>query len=179
MWRDVRPPTRLPQNVGPSGATIVIVREDLIGKARKDTPTLLDWEIQASNESMYNTPPCYAIYVCGLVFEKLLNEGGLAAMEKRNKAKAQLIYDAINASGGFYACPVDPAVRSNMNIPFTIPSKPELEEAFIKEASKKGMIQLKGHRSVGGMRASVYNAMPEEGCQALAKFMQEFHATHA
>lgn len=167
------------KNVGPSGVTIVIIREDLIGKARPGTPTMLDYKIHAENDSMYNTPPCWSIYVCGLVFEKLLKLGGLDAVQKNNEAKAKLLYDAITASNGFYSNPVDPANRSLMNVPFTIPSNPDLEKAFIKETEKRGMLQLKGHRSVGGMRASIYNAMPLEGVQELVSFMKEFHAKHS
>jgi len=167
------------KNIGPSGVTIVIVREDLVGGAREGAPTMLEWATHAENDSMYNTPPCYTIYMCGLVFEKLLKEGGLAAMHERNAAKAKIVYDAIDNSGGFYDCPVDPAVRSLMNVPFTIPSNADLEAQFIKEAAAKGMVQLKGHRSVGGMRASIYNAMPAEGCQMLADFMAEFQKNNA
>lgn len=167
------------KNVGPSGVTIAIVREDLIGKARPSTPVMLDYKVHAENDSMYNTPPCWAIYMCGLVFAKLVREGGLAQVQKNNEAKAKIVYDAIADSKGFYNNPVDPANRSLMNVPFTIPSSPDLEKAFIKEAEKLGMVQLKGHRSVGGMRASIYNAMPLEGVQALAKFMREFAAKHA
>jgi phosphoserine aminotransferase len=166
------------KNVGPAGCTIVIVREDLVGRSRSDCPTMLDWATAAENDSMYNTPPCWTIYVCGLVFKHLLSLGGLTAVDAMNTKKANIIYDAIDASGGFYNCPVDVSVRSHMNIPFTIPGKSELEAAFIKEAGKKGLTTLKGHRSVGGMRASIYNAMPESGCQALADFMKEFQAQH-
>lgn len=164
------------KNVGPAGVTIAIVREDLIGKARATTPTMLDYKIHAENDSMYNTPPCWAIYMCGLVFAKLLKQGGLEAQLKLNEAKAKLLYDAIESSNGFYFSPVAKANRSLMNVPFTIPSNPELEKAFVKETEKLGMLQLKGHRSVGGMRASIYNAMPMEGVQALVQFMAEFHA---
>lgn len=167
------------KNVGPAGVTIVIVREDLIGESRPITPTMLDYKTQAENDSMYNTPPCWAIYICGLVFERLLKLGGLEAVQRVNRQKAQVLYDAIAASNGFYNSPVDPAVRSAMNVPFTIPSSPDLEKAFIKEADKAGLVQLKGHRSVGGMRASIYNAMPLEGVQELAAFMKEFAAKHA
>ncbi|GFR51882.1 hypothetical protein Agub_g14361 [Astrephomene gubernaculifera] len=167
------------KNVGPSGVTIVIIREDLIGHARPEAPTMLDYKIHVENDSMYNTPPCWSIYICGLVFEKLLKLGGLEAMQKLNEEKAAVLYDAIAASNGFYNSPVDPAVRSLMNVPFTIPSQPDLEKVFIKEAEKAGMLQLKGHRSVGGMRASIYNAMPIEGVQQLASFMKEFAAKHA
>lgn len=164
------------KNVGPAGVTIVIVREDLLGKARPATPTMLDYKIHADNDSLYNTPPCWSIYVCGLVFEHLLKLGGLEAQTKLNHAKAKLLYDAIEESNGFYKSPVEKSVRSKMNVPFTIPAGEDLEKAFIKEAEKNGMIQLKGHRSVGGMRASIYNAMPLEGVQKLASFMREFAA---
>eukprot|EP01025_Chloroclados_australasicus_P015684 TRINITY_DN1755_c0_g2_i1.p1 TRINITY_DN1755_c0_g2~~TRINITY_DN1755_c0_g2_i1.p1 ORF type:complete len:410 (-),score=62.47 TRINITY_DN1755_c0_g2_i1:416-1645(-) len=167
------------KNIGPAGVTVVIVREDLVGNARPQTPVMLDYKTMTESKSLYNTPPCFAIYVCGLVFEKLLNEGGLQAQQKRNQEKAKIVYDAIEESQGFYNSPVDPAVRSNMNVPFTIPSNPDLEKEFIAEAAKLGMIQLKGHRSVGGMRASIYNSMPLEGCQALASFMKSFAAKHA
>ncbi|PNH11062.1 Phosphoserine aminotransferase, chloroplastic [Tetrabaena socialis] len=167
------------KNVGPSGVTIVIVREDLVGHVRAEAPGMLDYKIHVENDSMYNTPPCWSIYICGLVFERLLKLGGLEAMQKLNQEKAALLYDTIAASNGFYNSPVDPAVRSLMNVPFTIPSSPDLEKAFVKEAEKAGMLQLKGHRSVGGMRASIYNAMPMEGVQKLVAFMKEFHAKHA
>ncbi|EFJ48056.1 hypothetical protein VOLCADRAFT_81234 [Volvox carteri f. nagariensis] len=167
------------KNVGPAGVTIVIIREDLIGHCRPEAPTMLDYKIHVENDSMYNTPPCWSIYICGLVFEKLLKLGGLEAMQKLNEEKAAVLYDAIASSNGFYSSPVDPAVRSLMNVPFTIPSQPDLEKVFVKEAEKAGMLQLKGHRSVGGMRASIYNAMPIEGVQQLATFMKEFAAKHA
>jgi len=133
----------------------------------------------AATRRRYNTPPCWTIYMCGLVFDKLLREGGLGVMHAANKKKAGVLYEAIAASNGFYNSPVAPAVRSLMNVPFTIPSNAELEKAFVKEAEAAGMIQLKGHRSVGGMRASIYNAMPLEGVQQLAAFMKAFHAKHA
>ncbi|KXZ53964.1 hypothetical protein GPECTOR_6g883 [Gonium pectorale] len=167
------------KNVGPAGVTIVIIREDLVGHVRPEAPTMLDYKIHVENDSMYNTPPCWSIYICGLVFEKLLKAGGLEAQLELNEKKAAILYDAIASSNGFYNSPVDPAVRSLMNVPFTIPSQPDLEKAFIKEAEKAGMLQLKGHRSVGGMRASIYNAMPIEGVQQLATFMKEFAAKHA
>eukprot|EP01026_Neomeris_dumetosa_P052016 TRINITY_DN4589_c0_g2_i3.p1 TRINITY_DN4589_c0_g2~~TRINITY_DN4589_c0_g2_i3.p1 ORF type:complete len:426 (-),score=60.41 TRINITY_DN4589_c0_g2_i3:357-1586(-) len=167
------------KNIGPAGVTVVIVREDLVGNARAITPVMLDYKTMTETQSMYNTPPCWSIYVCGLVFKKLLREGGLEGMLERNKVKAKVVYDAIAESQGFYNCPVDPAVRSNMNVPFTIPSNPDLEKEFISEASKVGLVQLKGHRSVGGMRASIYNSMPLEGCQQLASFMKSFAAKHS
>ncbi|KAL2338867.1 hypothetical protein Fmac_013313 [Flemingia macrophylla] len=166
------------KNVGPSGVTIVIIRNDLIGEAQEITPVMLDYKIHADNNSLYNTPPCFGIYMCGLVFEDLLDQGGLAQVEKRNVEKAQILYNAIDRSNGFYRCPVEKSVRSLMNVPFTL-EKPELEAEFIKEAAKENMVQLKGHRSVGGMRASIYNAMPLAGVQKLVSFMKDFQAKHA
>uniref|UniRef100_A0A383WER3 phosphoserine transaminase n=1 Tax=Tetradesmus obliquus TaxID=3088 RepID=A0A383WER3_TETOB len=167
------------KNVGPSGVVIAIVREDLLGKARPSCPTMLNYAIAAENGSMYNTPPCWPIYVCGLVFQHLLKLGGLAGARERNVKKAQLLYDTIAGSNGFYFSPVEESVRSKMNVPFTIPSKPELEKAFVAEATAAQLLELKGHRSVGGMRASIYNAMPHEGVEALTKFMTEFQAKNA
>ncbi|XP_039158022.1 phosphoserine aminotransferase 1, chloroplastic [Eucalyptus grandis] len=166
------------KNVGPSGVTIVIIRKDLIGNAQGITPVMLDYKIQAENASLYNTPPCYGIYMCGLVFEDLLEQGGLKEVEKKNKKKAELLYRAFDESKGFYRCPVEPSVRSLMNVPFTL-EKSELEAEFIKEAAKEKMVQLKGHRSVGGMRASIYNAMPLAGVEKLVAFMRDFQARHA
>ncbi|KAL4575271.1 hypothetical protein LXL04_022113 [Taraxacum kok-saghyz] len=166
------------KNVGPSGVTIVIIRKDLIGNAQEITPVMLDYKIHADNNSLYNTPPCYGIYMCGLVFEDLLAQGGLVEVEKKNMKKAQILYDAIDESKGFYRCPVEKSVRSLMNVPFTL-EKSELEAEFVKEAAKEQMVQLKGHRSVGGMRASIYNAMPMAGVEKLVAFMKEFQAKHA
>ena len=165
------------KNIGPAGLTIVIVREDLIGQTVASTPTMMDYQIQAENDSMYNTPPTYAIYIAGLVFKMLKAKGGIAAMEKTNRAKAKILYDVLDASS-FFASPVAKENRSLMNIPFTLKNA-DLDEEFIKGAKARGMIQLKGHRSVGGMRASIYNAMPVEGVQALADFMREFEKTKA
>ena len=165
------------KNIGPAGLTIVIVREDLLGQTVAGTPTMMDYAIQAENDSMYNTPPTYAIYIAGLVFKMLKAKGGLAAMEKHNRAKAQILYDVLDASS-FFASPVARENRSLMNIPFTLKNA-ELDEEFLKGAKARGMIQLKGHRSVGGMRASIYNAMPVEGVQALADYMKEFERTKA
>ena len=165
------------KNVGPAGVTIVIIRKDLLGKARPDAPAILDWKVMEG--SMYNTPPCWAIYVCGLVFAHALKEGGLAAAAEKASAKAASIYEIIDGSGGFYASPVDRACRSNMNVPFTIPKDGALEKSFVGEAAEEGMVQLKGHRSVGGMRASIYNAQPVAGVDALAGFMKAFAAKHA
>ncbi|KAL5752357.1 hypothetical protein ACOSQ2_022864 [Xanthoceras sorbifolium] len=166
------------KNVGPSGVTIVIVRKDLIGNAQESTPVMLDYKIHDENNSLYNTPPCYCIYMCGLVFEYLLELGGLEEVEKMNKKKAELLYNAIDGSNGFYRCPVEKSVRSLMNVPFTL-EKSELEGEFVKEAAKEQMVQLKGHRSVGGMRASIYNAMPLAGVEKLVAFMKDFQAKHA
>jgi phosphoserine aminotransferase len=165
------------KNVGPSGVTVVIIRKDLIGNAQEITPVMLDYKIHAENNSLYNTPPCFGIYMCGLVFEDLLAQGGLVEVEKKNMKKAQILYDAIDGSNGFYRSPVEKSVRSLMNVPFTL-EKSELEGEFIKEAAKESMIQLKGHRSVGGMRASIYNAMPLAGVEKLVAFMKDFQAKH-
>lgn len=163
------------KNIGPAGLTIVIVREDLIGKAGNQTPAMMDYAIHAKAESMYNTPPTYAWYVAGLVFEWLLENGGLSEMAEINERKAGALYDCIDNSGGFYSNPVDKDYRSWMNVPFVM-ADPELDAVFLKEAATAGLVQLKGHRSVGGMRASIYNAMPEEGVNALISFMQDFQA---
>ncbi|ESW29981.1 hypothetical protein PHAVU_002G115000 [Phaseolus vulgaris] len=166
------------KNVGPSGVTIVIVRKDLIGNAQALTPLMFDYKIHDDNNSLYNTPPCYGIYMCGLVFEDLLEQGGLMEVEKKNKKKADILYNAIDGSKGFYRCPVEKSVRSLMNVPFTL-EKSELEGEFIKEAAKEKMVQLKGHRSVGGVRASIYNAMPLAGVEKLVAFMKDFQVRHA
>ena len=164
------------KNIGPAGLTIVIVREDLIGQTVAGTPTMMDYQIQAENDSMYNTPPTYAIYIAGLVFKMLKAKGGIAAMEKTNRAKAKILYDVLDASS-FFASPVAKENRSLMNIPFTLKNA-DLDEEFIKGAKARGMIQLKGHRSVGGMRASIYNAMPIAGVQTLVDWMREFERSH-
>ncbi len=160
------------KNIGPAGLTIVIVREDLIGQTLPGTPTMFDYKIHADNESMYNTPPTYAWYQAGLVFKWLKDMGGLEAMAAVNARKAKKLYDTIDASS-FYQNPVDPPARSWMNVPFTL-ANAELDDTFIKEAKAQGLTTLKGHRSVGGMRASIYNAMPEAGVDALVAFMQDF-----
>jgi phosphoserine aminotransferase len=165
------------KNIGPAGLTIVIVREDLLGQAAAGTTAMLDYKIQADNDSMYNTPPTYAVYVAGLVFKWLKAKGGLAEMEKINRAKAATLYGVLDASS-FFRSPVAKENRSLMNVPFTL-KNPELDEEFLKGAKARGMIQLKGHRSVGGMRASIYIAMPAEGVNALADYMREFEKTRA
>ncbi|MDD4927865.1 MAG: 3-phosphoserine/phosphohydroxythreonine transaminase [Gallionella sp.] len=161
------------KNIGPAGLTIVIVREDLIGEVLAGTPTMLDYKTHADNDSMYNTPPTYGIYIAGLVFQLLKKNGGIAAMEQTNIAKAALLYAAIDESCGFYNCPVATDNRSRMNIPFTLKDASQ-DGDFVKQAEARGLLQLKGHRSVGGMRASIYNAMPLAGVQALVDFMNEF-----
>ena len=160
------------KNIGPAGLTIVIVRDDLIGHASSITPEVFNYKVQADADSMINTPPTYAIYIAGLVFEWLKQQGGLAAMEKINIAKSKLVYDYLEQSE-FYQSPVNKEDRSRMNIPFRLRSE-SLDEAFLKEAKAANLIELKGHRSVGGMRASVYNAMPMAGVQALVAFMRDF-----
>ncbi len=165
------------KNIGPAGLVVVIVREDLVGHAPSGLPTMLDYKIHADNDSMYNTPPTYSIYIAGLVFQWLKKNGGVAAMEKINIAKAKLLYDTIDASNGFYNCPVALPDRSRMNVPFTLKDA-NLDGDFLKQADARGLLQLKGHRSVGGMRASIYNAMPLSGVQALVNFMNEFAKKH-
>ena len=165
------------KNMGPAGLTIVIVREDLLGVTLPGTPTMFDYKIHADNDSMYNTPPTYAMYIMGLVLEWLKRNGGLIAMEKVNIAKAKLLYDLLDASD-FYHCPVVESDRSRMNVPFTL-KNPSLDGTFLQQSQARGLIQLKGHRSVGGMRASIYNAMPIEGVARLVEFMQEFEINHA
>ncbi|MBQ8401462.1 MAG: 3-phosphoserine/phosphohydroxythreonine transaminase [Clostridia bacterium] len=160
------------KNMAPAGLTVVIVREDLLGKARPETPSMLDWQLMAENESMYNTPPCYSIYMAGLVFEWILSIGGLEAMEKMNKEKAALLYDYLD-SQDYYIAPVKKEYRSMMNVTF-VTGNEDLDKKFPKEAEKAGLMNLKGHRSVGGMRASIYNAMPREGVEALIAFMKDF-----
>jgi phosphoserine aminotransferase len=164
------------KNIGPAGLTIVIVRDDLIGETLKGTPTMFDYKIHADNDSMYNTPATFSMYTAGLVFKWLKARGGLVAMEKTNREKANLLYDALDATD-FYGSPVAKDNRSLMNIPFTLKDA-ALDEAFLKGAKERGLIQLKGHRSVGGMRASIYNAMPIEGVRALVDFMREFEKNH-
>ena len=164
------------KNVGPAGLTLVIVRDDLIGHAAAATPSMLDWAVQSAADSMYNTPPTYSWYLAGLVFHWLKEQGGLAAMAKINQRKSEKLYAAIDGSS-FYANPVDPSCRSWMNVPFTL-ADPALDPAFLEGAAALGLITLKGHRSVGGMRASIYNAMPEAGVDALVDFMAEFERSH-
>ena len=160
------------KNIAPAGLTIVIIREDLVGNARPDTPVMLNYKPLAENESMYNTPPCYSIYMAKLVFEWLLSIGGLEEMKRRNERKASLIYDYLDGQN-YYTAPVDKKCRSMMNVVF-VTGNQELDRKFIKEAKEAGLVNLGGHRSVGGMRASIYNAMPYEGVEKLVAFMKRF-----
>ncbi|XP_063311089.1 phosphoserine aminotransferase [Pelobates fuscus] len=169
------------KNVGCAGVTVVIVREDLMGHALKECPTILDYNIQAGNASLYNTPPCFSIYIMGLVLEWIKNNGGAASMEKLSIIKSEMIYDAIDQSNGLFVCPVEKQSRSRMNIPFRIGSAKGdnvLEKQFLDKAAQLGMMSLKGHRSVGGIRASLYNAVTIEEVQKLADFMKDFKETH-
>jgi phosphoserine aminotransferase len=165
------------KNIGPAGLTIVIVREDLIGHALPICPSAFDYKIVADNDSMFNTPPTYAIYIAGLVFDWIKAGGGLTVMQANNIAKANLLYSALDNSD-FYSNPVDPACRSRMNIPFFL-KDPSRNEAFLIGAREAGLLQLKGHKSVGGMRASIYNAMPLAGVQALVNYLQDFEKRYA
>lgn len=165
------------KNIGPAGLCLVIVREDLLDRASPLTPAVFHWKTQAENQSMINTPPTYSIYIAGLVFEWLLAQGGVEAIEKINIAKANLLYDYFDQTD-FYYNPIQTAFRSRMNIPFRLRDE-NLNETFLKAADARGLLQLKGHRSVGGMRASIYNAMPIEGVKALVEFMQEFERSHS
>jgi phosphoserine aminotransferase len=164
------------KNMGPAGLTVVIVRDDLLDRALPITPSAFHWKEQAASDSMLNTPPTYAIYIAGLVFEWVLAQGGVRAIEERNIAKAKVLYDHLDRSA-FYVSPVRREDRSRMNVPFKLRDE-SLDGEFLKGAEARGMLQLKGHRSVGGMRASIYNAMPIEGVKALAEYMQEFEKRH-
>ena len=163
------------KNLGPSGVTVVIIRKDLLGRP-SNLPKMLDYQVQVNSNSMLNTPPTYAIYILGLVLQWTKDMGGVAAMEKRNICKAEKLYSAIDYSS-FYDCPTEKSSRSRMNVPFTL-ADPTKDAVFLEEARKVGLITLGGHRSVGGMRASIYNAMPEEGVDALVGFMAEFERKH-
>ena len=163
------------KNLGPAGLTVVIIAEEMLARCAGGLPAYLSYATHAEDNSLYNTPPVFGVWVTGMVLQWVKAEGGLGAIERRNREKADLVYQAIDASGGFYRCPVDPSVRSLMNLVFRLPSE-ELEKRFLEESAKAGMLGLKGHRSVGGCRASLYNAMPLEGARALAGFMKEFAA---
>jgi phosphoserine aminotransferase len=161
------------KNLGPSGVTLVIIRDDLLARTPKGLPTMLDYNTQAKEKSLYNTPPVFGIYVLGLVAKWLREQGGLDAVGRANAEKAKLIYDAIDGSGGFYRGHAKPGSRSNMNVTYRLPSE-ALEKQFVAEATKAGMDGLGGHRSVGGIRASIYNAFPRRGVETLVEFMAEF-----
>ena len=163
------------KNLGPSGVTVVIVRKDLAERADKNLPTLLQYRTYLKDHSLYNTPPTFAIYVLGLVMEWITSEGGINAIDKRNETKAKLLYDAIDGSGGYYACPVEKESRSRMNVVFRVAGGDEAaEKKFAGEAGKAGLVGTAGHRSVGGMRVSLYNAVALEAVEALVGFMKEF-----
>jgi phosphoserine aminotransferase len=164
------------KNIGPAGLTLVIVRDDLLGGAQATTPSAFDYRIQAANDSMINTPPTYAIYLAGLVFGWLEEQGGVAAMATLNQAKADLLYGCLDASG-FYRTRIVPADRSRMNVTFHLP-EPALDAPFLEGARAAGLLNLKGHRVVGGMRASIYNALPIEGVRALVSYLRDFEARH-
>jgi phosphoserine aminotransferase len=164
------------KNIGPAGVTVVVVREDLIGHALQICPSAFDWKLVAENQSMYNTPPTYAIYIAGLVFQWLKRQGGIAAIEQRNIAKAGLLYDYLDLTG-FYCNNIAKDCRSRMNVPFFLRDE-SLNETFLAGAKERGLLQLKGHKSVGGMRASIYNAMPIEGVQALVDYLKDFEKKH-
>lgn len=161
------------KNVGPAGVVVGILREDMLERVPENLPVMLDYKVQATEKSLYNTPPCFSIYMVGLVMKWIKKNGGLAGIEARNTAKADLLYSAIDASGGFYKGHAQPESRSRMNVTFRLPNE-ELEDTFAKEAKKLNMIGLKGHRSVGGMRASIYNAVELSDVEVLVQFMQEF-----
>ena len=165
------------KNIGPAGLVVVIVRDDLLGHALPDTPNVLDYKLMAESDSMLNTPPTFSVYLAGLTFQWLLERGGLEAMEQVNIGKAALLYDYIDGQD-FYSNPVAKEDRSRMNVPFRLRDD-KLDRAFLEAAEARGLSQLKGHRSVGGMRASIYNAMPVEGVEALVAFMEEFRRQHA
>jgi phosphoserine aminotransferase len=165
------------KNLGPAGLTLVVVREDLLGHAMAICPSAFDYKLVSDNQSMYNTPPTYAIYIAGLVFQWLKAQGGVAAMEQRNREKAALLYETIDTSA-LYVNRVDASCRSRMNVPFFLRDESR-NDAFLEGAKAAGLLQLKGHKSVGGMRASIYNALPLEGVQALVNYMREFEREHA
>jgi phosphoserine aminotransferase len=165
------------KNLGPSGLTLAIIRDDLLARSPKGLPTMLDYNTHAKEKSLYNTPPVFGIYILGLVAKWMLGEGGLAAIGRANADKAALVYDAIDGSGGFYRGHASPTSRSKMNITFRLPSE-ALEKQFVAEATAAGMDGLGGHRSVGGIRASIYNAFPRRGVETLVAFMAEFARAH-
>lgn len=165
------------KNMGPAGVTTVIIRDDLLQRVPAGLPAMLDYKLQAEKKSVYNTPPVFAIYLMSLVLKWLVSMGGLAEIERRNREKAQLLYDAIDSSGGFYRGTAEKASRSRMNVTFRLPSE-ELEKKFVEEAAAQKLVGLKGHRSVGGLRASIFNAFPREGVGTLVAFMKDFQQRH-
>ena len=165
------------KNIGPAGLTVVIVRRDLLGRAQDICPAMLNWQVAADNDSMYNTPPTFALYLAGLVFDWLDENGGLEAMAQINQRKGSKLYAAIDGSD-FYSSPVELASRSSMNVPFTL-ADAQLDKTFLQEADNAGLLNLKGHRSVGGMRASIYNAVPEAAVDSLIAFMADFEQRNA
>ncbi len=166
------------KNLGPSGVTVVILRKDLAERADKNLPTLLQYRTHIKEKSLYHTPPAFAVYIVGLVLEWIESQGGVQGMQKRNEAKARLLYDALEASGGFYQCPVEKASRSKMNVVFRVGGGDDnLEKQFAKEATAASLVGTPGHRSVGGLRVSLYNAVTLEAVEALTSFMREFHRT--
>ena len=167
------------KNLGPSGVTVVAVRKDLAERADKNLPTLLQYRTHIKERSLYHTPPTFAVYIVGLVMEWIAAEGGITGIDKRNQAKAKLLYDTIDSSSGYYSCPVEKASRSRMNVVFRVAGGDEaIEKKFAKEAEAAGIVGTPGHRSVGGMRVSLYNAVPPEAVQALVSLMREFQRTH-
>ena len=165
------------KNIGPAGVTIVIIREDLIGFAPESTPSMMDYKIMADNDSMYNTPPTYGIYIAGLTFQWIKKQGGVKVLEEKNRKKAQMLYDYIDGSK-LYTAPVAKEDRSLMNVVF-VTGDEALDKKFVAEAKAAGLVNLGGHRSIGGMRASIYNAMPMEGVEALIAFMKKFEEENA
>jgi phosphoserine aminotransferase len=161
------------KNIGPAGVTLVIIREDLIGRCKEDLPTMIKYKTHADKNSTFNTPPCFAIYMCKLVLEWMSENGGVSGNEARNRKKANMLYRTIDDSGGFFRGHADSESRSLMNVTFRLPSE-ELEAQCVKEGKERGLTGLKGHRSVGGMRASIYNSMPVEGVKALCNYLEEF-----
>ncbi len=167
------------KNLGPSGATVVIVRKDLAERADKNLPTLLQYRTHIKEKSLYHTPPTFAVYMISLMMDWITSEGGVTGIEKRNDAKAKLLYDTIDGSGGYYTCPVEKSSRSKMNVVFRVAGGDEAKEKkFSKEAEAAGLVGTPGHRSVGGMRISLYNAVAPEAVQALTTFMREFQRTN-
>jgi len=164
------------KNIGPAGVTIVIVREDLLGKALPICPTVFDYTIMAKDNSLHNTPPCFSIYNIGLVFDWVIEQGGVEEMERRAIEKSKMIYDVIDNSNGFYSCAVEKKSRSRMNVPYRVKANEDVESKFLKEAKAAGLLSLKGHRSVGGIRASIYNAVLPEHVLRLEAFMKDFMA---